>query len=278
MERAEKIIALWLLLAVGVCAQTADVLIVEKPQALRLLNRYEQSLGESEMARLYSFMPFEILRPQVILSDGFTTAMKVRNGADDYFILTESPGKPINLSSAGGVKMFYQTWSLNDTVLIQRSIDVSQGIEPGKIHAGVIGQNAPAVRFFKAGSWTYLRTLIGTGWAQIGSEDFTTLRAPSSQKQPIDVESLLHAILDQSNTVLRNLFVALNRRNGTHKSIPQWQLQKNHKKIICTLTPSGLPHAFTETNRQLQREIANALLGIPCKTQLTDSGIEIIIY
>lgn len=268
---------MWLLLAAGVYAQTADVLIVEKPPALRLLNRYEQSLGESEMARLYTFMPFEILRPQVILSDGFTTAMKVRNGADDYFILTESPGKPINLSSAGHVKMFYQTRPLNDTVLIQHSIDVSQGIEPGKVHAGVIGQNAPAVRFFKAGNWTYLRTLIGTGWAQIDKNDYTILRTPSN-KQPADVESLIQPIIAEANTVLKNLFVVLNRHDAADKSIPQWQLRKEQKKYMCTLTPSDSDYSFTESSKLLAREITNALLGIPCRTRLTDSGIEIIIH
>ncbi|MBX7153305.1 hypothetical protein K1X84_16885 [bacterium] len=278
MERAEKIIIVWLLWVSGVCAQTIDVFVVEKPQTLRLLNRYEQSLGESEISKLYLFMPFEILRSRVIMSDGFTTAMKVRNGTDDYFILTDSPGKPINLESAGSFKVIYQVLKLNDTVLVRHPIDLLQGTEPGKTVTGVINQNEPAIRFFKAGNWTYVRTFKGTGWVRIEKDGYSFLHEPSSKKQPIDIESLLQPIIAESNTVLKKLFTVLNRQNATDKSIPQWRVQKVQKKIICTLSPSDWSHTFTESRNLLHREIANVLLGIPCKTRLTDSAIEITIY
>lgn len=265
-------------------AQSTDYLIVENPAELRILNKFEQSLGPSESARLYKFMPFERVRTYMLLSDRMTTAMLVKHGANSYFILTDTDGEPVNIRSAGAWKMYNGARPLSDTVVaaLDDKMNLLIGVSPQNPIIRTLKKGEKAVRIFSWHGWIYLYLLDDriAGWVETGVQNEAWEKLSPMTQKKTDLSAVIRdvqKIVDETNAITREIFNALNKIEPRSVRPPQWELKHENGKLICVLLPAESYRAYSESMNALRREFENALIGTPIKLRQEGSRIELYV-
>ena len=263
-------------------AQSSNCLILEKPSELRILNKFEQTLGPSESLKLYPFMSFEIIHDRVLMSDRITTAIKVKSGETMYFLLSDANGQPIHISAAGSWKMYYGVHTLSDTIVILKDDEIAlqTGIAPQQSEIRFLKKDEKALRLFSWNGWTYLYVFHehSAGWTQLGSRGTSWNTGNTAKANRItlsDVESNIQDVIDRTNSLLKDIYAALNRIEQRNETPPHWELKREKNKLICALVPDSARVAFTESTKSLKQEFENNLIGMPFKVLQRGLVIEI---
>ena len=96
-------------------AYAVDYLIVDNPSYLHILNRYEQNLSPAEYSNLPEYCPLRVVDDNVMLSDSYTTAMKVEFSGQEYY-LTKDPEGNLRESFSSGMESRVSCLSRNGPI------------------------------------------------------------------------------------------------------------------------------------------------------------------
>ncbi|MBL7994445.1 hypothetical protein JNM05_03655 [bacterium] len=263
-------------------AQSSNYLIVENPSQLRILNKFEQTLGQSESAKLYPFMPLEIIDSRVLMSDHLTTGIKVKSGTDIYILLSDANGQPVNIASAGSWKIYEGVKPVPDTIsiLIENRIYLHEGTGPASSILRPLKMGEKALRVFSWNGWTYLYSMTTqkAGWASLGmpGESWHKISVPDMKFLSLsEIESDIQGVLDKTNSLLYDIFNALNKVEQRSEVPPRWELKRENNKMACVIMPTDKAPAFMESIVALRLEIENTLIGTPFKVLRHGFVIEI---
>jgi hypothetical protein len=263
---------------------TADILLVERPGHLVLLDRYQQSMQADERRRIAPFTPLVILDAHVRLGDGLTPARRVSIDGTVAYLVEDGGGGLSGASRAGVIRVMTGDLLRRDTVEILQGGAV-RCVSPLHDHPTILTRGDRMVRYFTRDALTYVRRLGGGstfGWvnlAVVGEgrvwRSAGTRAAAAAPGQASSVEDVVRARLGRANDVLRSLFETFNRETGESRSTPTWTVQRDGERLLCSLEGHAMAADFAESSVLLARDLETALLGGGMRVTPAPGRIEI---
>lgn len=233
-----------------IAAQTIDVVFVEKPDALIILNRFEQTLSPRERRLFFKNVPLRIVRYDVLLSDRFTRAMEVELGRTAFFLQRHSSGE---VKGADGLRTVYGLRRLSDT------IDV---LQRGKIAfrqdgAIALGAGERIERFFEYRNRYFCRHIASGsyGWVELPSTDrgITWEIVKTLRNHVNDVTAQLQSIVDDVNAARAAM------ARVTRDTLPVWELIRTIGGWNVLREPAD--KRWDRTDEALLNKIRGRLIG-----------------
>ena len=251
--------------------EQADFIISGKPQVYTILNKYEQSLTDSERELFRPFSPLQIINEEYTLGDGITSALKVRFSGDVYFLIKDDDGKLVGGKKDSYRHTFRKCRIFEDTIRIvkDRSVLLSQKY-PSDGKRVYMAKGALVVRLFKHQNYycvKYIGKKIMYGWCPLSDKGawrpvIHVKKVDTTLKSEL-VERIIERI-KSANETYEEYFERFNDITGKKKSIPQWRYSYSDELIRCTLTnPYKDSDQLEESTQYLVQDIENLLLGKP---------------
>ncbi len=257
-HREMKTIKFILMLVAGVpalspiTAQTIDVVLVEKPDVLIILNRFEQTLSPRERTWFFKNVPLRIVRQDILLSDRFTHAMEVELGRTTYFLQRRSSGDGTGAAAAG----------LQTVVGLRRTSDTVDVLQRGKIafrQEGAIALDAGEriERFFEYRDRYFCRHIASGayGWVELPSSDrgMTWEIVKPVRNHNNDVAAQLQSIVDDVNAASTTI------ARVTGDTMPVWELIRVIGGWNVLREPPAI--RWNRTDEALFNKIRSRLIG-----------------
>jgi hypothetical protein len=256
----------------------ADFLIIENPHALKIYNKYEQKITESEYNLFQPFCALYLVNINISLSDNFTLADKITLWGEIFYLL-KNDRQSFSLNKPPGyVKEFRNVVVIEDTVII--SVDGKVNLQPP---AGGQKIRLPAGtrlrRIFVNKKLTYIQTLGESpryGWCNI-SDQSTWRRDNHKSIAPVrkEIFDRILPVFTRYNNLYRQCFEYFNTRSGEKRAIPFWQLELKNKRITATLMNISGTNQFSTSFPYLVNEIQQRLLNTGLQLKVNNSQIEI---
>jgi len=270
-----------LLIAARTAIAGVDVLLVEHPDGLRILDRYQQSVPHPESRGVLPWVPIQIVAARDMLSDGFTPAMRVTIHEETFFLLTDERGNLLHLDDAGRRVWHRNVVTVDDTIEILHSLALR---EPASTLRTPLQAGTRVRREFRAGSETYVSLLTSPGrfgWLIIQQGDRGRLwqqetRQTGTTATPVQAaEVRVRHILRSVNVVLDSLYAFLNTHARSVRRPPHWELQGSDGTLHCTLEGLQDPEAMEESTAVLAKRIELAVSGAGLRVSHTAGSIRI---
>jgi hypothetical protein len=264
-------------------AAEGELLLVERPANLVVLNRYQQNITAAEKALFVPFVPMIVTKRHDVLGDGFTRCARVRLGGGEYFLVRDGSGRFAGEARAGGVTSYEGTVLAADTINVLRSDGLRFASADGR------GVSAPSagerlIRIFRRGDRTYVRRAVGGqayGWADLESADEGRVwaRAHGASRMfttvPSKVTGAVRASLSRANQKLANLFAFFNGRATSRKPVPYWELSPAGSILRGALVNGSAERDFPESSRYLVRDIEHGIAGSGFRVFASADGFEV---
>jgi len=233
----------WLILFLAVVlvkAQTANFLLVEHPEALKILNVYRQQLSDQQKRALGQWLPFE-LKEVTTLSDNVTRVLETRVLNETYFLLLDAEGEPFNLKQSGAWQWIYRATLLLDTFQVQSGYQMSLLNPKTKAKMATLQAGQWVVRIFKKGRryfvspisskplFGFVRPANPKAWKKISKKNFN-----QSRRWQKFLENL-QFLLKSKNAIYQKLYTYFNQGQAA-QNIPHWQLRTEADKVILIFT------------------------------------------
>jgi len=293
-----KLIFIFIINAVGsLFGQSSDFLIINQPQSLQILNKYEQSLNVSELARLPAFLPVEILDNKVQLSDNYSLAYKIRFGGTEYFLPQDITNQLLKEKHASMIKNVIQ---VADTIsILEDNKFTLKSPDPGKSDRISISKHTKVIRIFRKRNDYYVLvpgTLKRYGWIRFQDNKYwTTIQNISNHPQLGTTNGTLNQVQDgdlaqnevlanvisktrQVNTLFDDLFRELNARTGIVKRSPSWMIEESEDELVLNFAPLEYELHFSKSNARFIQEIEYLLLGSKYRLEPTNQTFKFIIH
>jgi hypothetical protein len=263
-------------------AQGENFLIVERPERLLFVNRYQQQLKGEERKALLPFTPFRILAEHDLLGDGFTPCMKVEADGSLYYVLKDDSGELAGVRDAGTVKTVRNATSLRDSV----EIVSAKGIVLWDVQERTkrtLPRGAILVRRFSLNSMTYVQALpsMQYGWVRLDTSRGQTQWRVVPRGVPRPTEELARVLpaivqrVEEVNAKLRRLFDHLNAKTSQHLPAPSWHVQRLNTGIVCSLETSLPVEQFRESSLLLAKRIESTVLGTTLRVYAVPGTIHV---
>ena len=258
-------------------------LIVERPQHLRLYDRYQQSLPDPGKAGIEPFLPLKVLHEHDLLGDGLTPCMRVEAHGSEFFLGLQGESELIGSAQLGFRGTFPQATELQDTVEVRVAGRILL-LSPQRSARRLLAQGARAARLFQTDTLVFVRMLLPTqefGWLrlpeQTSGSDWSILeQAPRAATGPLaDIVPRLRPILAGTNAALTSLFTHLNSTTGKRRGIPQWEIITTDSSMLVELHDGGESAAFAESSQLLAKRLESVLLGTQLRIIAQPGRIEI---
>ena len=270
-----KLIFIFIINAVGsLFGQSSDFLIINQPQSHQILNKYEQSLSVSELARLPAFLPVEILDSKVQLSDNYSFAYKIRFGGTEYFLPHDITNQLLKEKYASIIKNVIQ---VVDTIsILEDNKFTLKSPDPEKSDRISIPKHTRLIRIFRKRNDYYV-LIPGTfnryGWIRFQDNKYWTVIHNISNQPQLDTtheslnqdqdddivqnEVLVKVISKtrQVNTLFDDLFRELNTRTGLVKRTPSWMIEESGDELVLQFAPQEYELYFSKSNARFIQEI-----------------------
>ena len=246
----------------------ADYLIVEKPQNLSILNKYQQEVSQKEREVFVPFGPMKILHDDEVLTDGYTRCMKIDIGGAQFFLLKNSDGKLTRSASLGFERTFHGSREFLDTIQILRNNSIQCSLFNVRRFSLQSGQKA--LRVFDYQNKTYCRILNGTsflfGWInfsrkQEGKDWKRIAHEVSTNAISSDILQQIQHKTDEVNSLLSKLFDYLDSATHRQKISPQWKVNASGDRVICELQGNYQSDKFQQSTLYLAKDIQNIVLS-----------------
>lgn len=217
--------------------RAADVLIIERPQALNVLDAYQRTVPNSVKEQWPAFSAF-VLGPVQLLPDQVTRVRRARLAGRSYFLLLDPQENPAFESDAGFTKIFTHAILLNDTVLVEAAhIPLLHPQNKKKLLLLPRGQKL--VRIFKDGAWYYVRTLDERpryGWCSARYRRFfrrVDRKALQEQDALQDFLQQLRYFVNKKNAAYARLFRFYQKElpQKVEGPVPKWEVQTKQGAI-----------------------------------------------
>ncbi len=269
----------WVLAAVpvygGPPGQRRDVLLVEHPGRLTVLNHYEQTASAEDRNILQPFAPIVVVNEHATLSDGFTSCVEVQCGGVPFYLLNDSRG---GLPQDAGVRIVRGASWIGDTMRVSGASALP--VENASGSRTRIAPGALVERFFEERGRIYvhpLATIDLYGWMERGQQGL--LGRLKDAVRPAggadtSIEAIVRAKLDETNAVLRQLYQLFNGQTGRRLTVPQWTISIRPGLLRCALHDSRV--SYEQSTRYLDNDMENALLGTGAR--LVESPGSIAVY
>jgi len=258
-----------LLLATTTAFSAADVLLVEHPEALYILDRYQQRVQHPSRQGIVPFVPLRIVEARGTLSDAFTPSMRIESAGETFFLLTDEAGRILRAGEAGTLRWHRGVVLLGDTLEVLRAGALRMS-DPLRRSSMLLEAGARIRSEFRSGAETYVRLIDGVsrfGWVRLEPRDQGRLwRTPLPKAGPAHVplrsaEARVSEILEQTNRLLDSLFTFMNLRLRTSREAPRWELRREEGELTCVLRGLSDPAAMTESTAVLAKRIELAVSG-----------------
>ena len=272
--------AVWMMLAAlpvygGPQGQRRDVLLVEHPEKLTVLNHYEQTASRDDRKTLRPFSPCVVLKDHATLSDGYTSCVDVECGGSQFSLLRGDDGE---LPQQAGLHLLRGTTWIGDTMRVK-----GKSLLPMEGAAGDRRRVAPGSlveRFFEYRGRVYIHPLDSPetfGW--IGRDEQRLLGALQEATRHVagsdtSIEAIVRVKIDETNSVLRQLYQMFNGQTGRHLLTPQWTVSARPGLLQCSLHDSRI--SYDQSSRYLDNDMENALIGTGAR--LVESPGSIAVY
>ena len=252
-----------------------DVLLVEHPENIAVLNHYEQTASTADRNLLTPFTPLVVVNEHATLSDGFTECIEVKSNAVPFYLLKDEHGwLPMN----AGIRIVRGASMIEDTMRVAGKSPLPVTEERGgraRIPPGTLVE-----RFFEQGGRTYVRSLApggSYGWIdRSGARSLAgvqeSARAPGTSAASI--EAIVRSRIDETNAVLRQLYRLFNAQTRSSLTVPAWTISVRPGVLLCELAHSRV--AYDQSTRYLDNDMENALLGTGAR--LVESPGSIAVY
>ena len=272
--------AVWMMLAAlpvhgGPQDQRRDVLLFEHPEKLTVLNHYEQTALRDDRKTLRPFAPFVVVKDHATLSDGYTSCVEVECGGVRFSLLRDEGGE---LPQKAGLRMIRGTSWIGDTMRVKAKSVLSMESAAGnrvRMAGGSLVE-----RFFEYRGRVYIHPLNTPetyGW--MARDDRRLLGALENAARPpagsdTSIEAIVRAKIDETNSVLRQLYRLLNGQTGRRLLTPQWTMSARPGLLQCSLHDSRV--SYEQSTRYLDNDMENALIGTGAR--LVESPGSIAVY
>ncbi|MBM3264154.1 MAG: hypothetical protein FJY97_12120 [candidate division Zixibacteria bacterium] len=244
----------------GQSRDRVDLLLIERPLALRIYNRYQQAVTQMDAAVLRAFTPLEIVQNDAVLSDDFTHAMTVRTGGKLFHLLKDGRNRLIDEPNAGRMTTLPRCTVLSDTLRLLTGMTLFP--TPSGLGAGVSITTGTLVRrFYRYEERDYVESPGGFGWARFdaagrGKTWEASGRNPSGASvTPEALRRDIARLLDTTNRAMHSLFEQLNRRSGQNLTAPTWGMTFENGAIRCALADPAHIERFEQSARYLINDI-----------------------
>ncbi len=262
--------------------ERGDALLVERMQALRIVNVYQQELGPGERAALPPFVPIRILREHDHLGDGFTPCMSVQISGSEFYILRDERGDLAGWADAGYRRMLKDVRFQGDTVRILERTTIA---DPERRRQEPLGRGEKLIRHFTDGNLTYVSRLEHPrvfGWISLpASRDrraWEIVKAPPPVTATLITPQMIEDIrskLTHVNRVLEELFSFFGTQTGRRVPPPRWELDASTGRVVCVVTGKQPGEDFSASTRALTKDIELTVLGSGLLLAATPDSIEI---
>lgn len=267
-----------LLLTLGllsVCTKTVlaqptasvQVLVVERPQELRVYNRYYQEITREEIALLRPYRPMLVVNTNVMLSDNFTRSMAIRIAGTTFYIEKADQKTLTNTVKAGVIDLLTNCETLSDTIRILQDTALSR-MPTASVTDSRIAAGTPVRRFYRKAGKDYVESLLpngGFGWGRFDRKTRGTVwESASSLPASLATQTgattrnfrkLAEQRIIEMNTVLRELFELLNRQTDQSRGVPQWRITENDGRFSVALDDPTYARQFSESAQYLLNDL-----------------------
>ncbi len=281
----------WLIILLGLtgafrpCAaqERGELLIVERPTRLTVLNRYQQTLTGAEHAVLQPFVPMAVVLRRDMLGDGFTPCMRVRISGTEFFLVRDASGRLAGEAQAGVVATHDGMFHPGDTVLVLRAGALTFRT-PGGQRTAVLGAGERLIRIFSRGAQTYVRGSSGRdtyGWVDLAPAaegrvwGSARLAVTLPSGVPPSIVDGVRSVLSRVNSKLTNVFSFLAARGNGRLSAPRWEARPEGNVLRCTLVGGSAVRDFPESTRYLMRDVEDRIAGSGFRTVAATDGFEV---
>jgi hypothetical protein len=288
MERIHAVILAALALSLLPAALTAggerraEVILVEHPEQLRILNQYQQALPGKSPAD--PFAPFVVVDPKATLSDGYTPCLRISCLGQEFFILSDDKGRLVGEQSAGLVLRLPHATIFDDSIAMLRS--GSRLVSPGQGRPSVNLHPGNKLRRLFATDARLFVELQGQpsrfGWltpeGQRRGHDWQLLepeKAATPLLTPL-LTSQLRGVIDRCNSNLSLLYEHFNRSAEHPLQSPVWRFRADGESARCVLQNMPAGTTYQETTRAIVKEFERILLGSGFIVQSTSDTITVL--
>lgn len=258
--------------------KTANFIIVKTPSSLSLFNKYQQRLTSDQINSFPAGIPFQILKENELLSDGYSKATKVSFGNNLYFVaITENRKSNKAFSKYQNVNLF------SDTVEVTGSNKIffnSENQSPSRVY---LEKGILLLRIFKDGQFFYARKLNDEnqfGWIPSNS-NYISKHSLNKNKSVAnsEISDFLLSATEQKikviNSKLEKLYSIYNQKENRNLPVPFLKLETRDKNLICSFSNLPNNNSFSGTQKYIQNEFEIVFLGSGYKISKTDNGFEI---
>ena len=255
-----------------------DFYIIENPLALKILNKYEQSLSEREAELFKPFCALKIINVRQVLSDNFTTAAQVWLEGNNFYLSKDADQNLIKTAAPGYFREIKQVPAILDTVVINNNKTVYFQLPAGH-EKNYLAQGTPVERIFRFNDQIYVHILDGSGrygWANLTEKSFW-------HKQPVkstlpDLPKIYKQIqitFNRYNARYEQLFLYFNQKTRSNRPVPAWQTVLRNHSIIATLVNAESDYSFRHSQPYLINELERIVLNSGLDVSIKDNRIEI---
>jgi hypothetical protein len=248
----------------------ADVLILENPSHLRVLDRYQRSVLSPEKIGITRYTPIVMRNTNDILSDGFTPCARVEVNGNLFFLVRDSDSRLVGAESFGYQAFYRRAFILGDTVEIRHGGRLLiQSVRRTASSYLLKGQRLE--RLFAHEGLTYVRQVAAGeevfGWVTLGRSGrgsiwrVITTTPSSPPPETAQVLDRVKTVVQEVNAVLAGLYAFLNQETGERKTAPRWEVSLAGSAIICTLRSESTVTSFQESTAQLARSLETVVLA-----------------
>jgi hypothetical protein len=240
----------------------ADYLIFENVNALVIYNRYEQQLTVSEKTQFPAFAPFQILEKSTLLSDNFSTAMKIGLEGQIYYLLLTETGTIKNLSQANVLVELKKASEIGDSLVVVRNEVVYLRFPDRQQSQRPLLAGELIVRNLRHKNRFYGRLIGGDSYGWIITRQKDDLRRPlpveneDSGFSSTEIDAVRNRI-SRINNQIERLFTLFNQQTAKDLTPPRWQIIVNPTKIECFIDPNY--SNFARTGKKLRSGISSIL-------------------
>ncbi len=270
--------------SVGLAQSPAYVIIVERPQNLSILNKYQQQATLRERALFVPFAPIIVVQNDVILSDDFTKCLKVEIGDEpstsEFFLVLNKNRKLARSDSLGYEKTFYRAVILQDSVEILSNNSIRCTSVSSVSLMLKSGQKVHRIFHYRNAVYCKLLDTQFFGWITFSEEkeekDWKMITSVSAS-QTTFTYSMIQRIQERvtaANQLMQKFFEYFNSTTRQQKSVPQWQVEVSDHYILCVLEGSDSEN-FHQSTAYLAKDLQNIILGSDLVLEQSVDEIEI---
>lgn len=264
--------------------EKSDYLIVENPEQLQILNRYQQKVREADQLNLMPFMPWKIISRDMLLSDGFSGAMEVEFNGRIFFLVLNEENELIAQNSNNDIRIIEQVTAIEDMYRIERDksvlfskIPINQRdprfprnyLQKGDLLKAVF-KKGPDYFVFRIDESQY-------GWIRYSGYAVKKLEPKEVEQEvrlPQTAITRVREKLDDLNNLFRKLYSDLNESYSVNNNTPVLTMESSNNHITINL-PTGFAENYSKSLTYLINDLENILIGSPFSVVRTNDVLEI---